>query len=176
MADIVTPAVRSRMMAGIRGKNTHPEMLIRRGLHRLGFRYRLHLSHLPGRPDLVLPRYRAAIFVHGCFWHGHGCALSKIPASRPEFWIRKLEQNRVRDAHAIRQLSALGWRSLVVWECNLRGPSRLSLDDCLKRISVWLETEAGPSEMPPPQIAAQLRMEALIPRNSRIQCKTNSQS
>ncbi|EKM96329.1 DNA mismatch endonuclease Vsr [Stutzerimonas nosocomialis] len=121
--DIVDPARRSRMMATIRGKDTKPEMLVRRFLHAHGFRFRLHRADLPGKPDIVLPRLRTCIFVHGCFWHRHaGCRYAVLPKTRPEFWAAKLEGNAARDRHAVAALRAAGWRVIVVWECDLRKP------------------------------------------------------
>ncbi len=128
MADVLTPLQRKLNMSRIRGKDTKPEMLIRRGLHALGLRYRLHDRTLPGRPDLVFPKYRTAIFIHGCFWHAHGCALSKLPATRQDFWHTKLAANAARDCNAIDALQAAGWRVLVIWECALRGGARLPRD------------------------------------------------
>jgi DNA mismatch endonuclease, patch repair protein len=119
--DVVVPAVRSRMMAGIKGKNTTPEMLVRRCLSDVGARYRLHRRDLPGAPDIVLPGAKVAIFVHGCFWHVHqGCRFAKWPSTRPEFWRDKLERNVERDQDATAMLNMLGWRVLVVWECATR--------------------------------------------------------
>jgi len=121
MTDIVSPAVRSQMMSGIRGKNTRPEVRVRQLLHRLGYRFRLHRKDLPGSPDLVLPRHRLAVFVHGCFWHMHaGCRFSKMPGTRTDFWLAKLERNRERDRSTALALEAAGWRVLVIWECLLR--------------------------------------------------------
>ncbi|QNH04281.1 DNA mismatch endonuclease Vsr [Pseudomonas sp. B11D7D] len=120
--DIVSKEVRSRMMAGIRGSNTSPEMKVRRMLHRQGFRYRLHQKNLPGRPDLVLPRYRVCIFVHGCFWHRHpGCRYATTPRTRHDFWQAKFEQNVSRDTRIKLELLALGWRVIELWECGIRG-------------------------------------------------------
>jgi DNA mismatch endonuclease (patch repair protein) len=127
------------MMAGIRGKNTRPEMLLRRGLHARGLRYRLHQQDLPGKPDLVFPARRAVIFVHGCFWHQHECHLFKWPGSRPEFWKAKLSGNREVDARAIASLQEAGWRTGVVWECALRGRARLPLDEVLDRCAGWVK-------------------------------------
>ena len=124
MVDVLTPQQRRYNMQRVRGRNTKPEMLLRQGLHARGFRYRLHQKTLPGRPDLVLPKYRAVIFVHGCFWHGHDCPLFKWPATRQEFWRKKIEGNRVRDARAIEALRAAGWRVLIIWECAIRGSRR----------------------------------------------------
>lgn len=119
--DIVDKQTRSRMMAGIRSKDTQPELSVRRFLHRQGFRYRLHSPSLPGRPDLVLPRYRVAIFVHGCFWHRHrGCPYSTTPASNKERWARKFAANVERDRRNLAALEAAGWRVIIIWECGLK--------------------------------------------------------
>ncbi|MCZ8186205.1 MAG: very short patch repair endonuclease [Beijerinckiaceae bacterium] len=121
MNDIVDRETRSRMMAGIKGKNTGPELMLRRLLHQAGFRYRIHPKNLPGKPDIVLPRYRAAVFVHGCFWHRHpGCRYSTVPSSNTEFWNAKFAANVTRDAKKERALIAAGWRVAVVWECELK--------------------------------------------------------
>lgn len=121
MTDTVNEAVRSRMMASIRGQDTKPEMTVRRFLHSKGFRYRLHAHSLPGSPDLVLPKYRLAIFVHGCFWHRHArCRYATIPDQNREKWQRKFDQNVERDQRNIDQLLESGWRVIVVWECGLR--------------------------------------------------------
>jgi len=108
-------------MARIRNKDTGIEMTIRSGLHAEGLRYRLRGAGLPGRPDMVLPKFRAVVFVHGCFWHGHSCPLYRLPKTRPEFWQAKVDANRSRDLRAVEDLRQLGWRSLVVWECGVRG-------------------------------------------------------
>lgn len=142
MTDIVDSATRSRMMSGIRGKNTKPEMLIRSQLHRRGFRFRLHRKDLPGKPDIVLPKFGAAIFVHGCFWHGHECAIFKWPKTRTEFWRTKIDGNRVRDKTAINLLLASGWRVAVIWECAIRS-GRQNPDALLKNLCDWLNTEGG---------------------------------
>lgn len=119
--DIVDSATRSRMMSGIQSKNTKPEMLVRQHLHAQGFRYRLHMRELPGSPDLVLPKYRVVIFVHGCFWHRHtGCRFATQPASNIERWKTKFQSNLERDAKNVAALQATGWRVLVVWECELK--------------------------------------------------------
>lgn len=120
MADIVDTATRSRMMAGIRGSNTQPELRLRRELHALGFRYRLNDRRLPGAPDIVLPRYGAVIFVHGCFWHRHAaCRFATTPVSREEFWSAKFKANVERDQRNQEKLLELGWRVGTVWECAL---------------------------------------------------------
>src|SRR5688500_13677437 len=122
-----TPESRSRCMAAIRGKDTTPELVVRRLVHSLGFRYRLHVKTLPGKPDLVLRPRRKVIFVHGCFWHLHrsGCG-ARLPKSRLEYWGQKLERNRKRDAKHRRGLRAAGWQVLTVWECELRDIPRLT--------------------------------------------------
>lgn len=124
------------MMAGIGGKNTRPEMILRRALHGAGFRYRLHARDLPGKPDLVLPRFRAAIFVHGCFWHRHAnCHWCTDPASNRQFWAEKFDRNVERDERAVAALKQLGWRVAKVWECGLRSGSRAkTIDD----LTFWL--------------------------------------
>lgn len=143
MADIVDRATRSRMMAGIRAKDTAPELAVRHGLFALGFRYRLHEKTLPGCPDLVLPRHRAVVFVHGCFWHGHDCRLFRLPATRRAFWREKIGRNRLRDARVRQELGTLGWRSLTIWECALRGRSQAALGTLLARAAGWLRSGAG---------------------------------
>lgn len=121
--DIVSKEVRSRMMAGIRGSNTAPEMKVRKLLHRHGFRFRLHSTVLPGRPDVVLPRYRVCIFIHGCFWHRHpGCRYATTPRSREDFWRLKFEQNVKRDTRNRTELIKQGWRVFELWECGIRKP------------------------------------------------------
>lgn len=138
MPDIVDAATRSRMMAGIRAADTKPELVIRRGLHGLGFRFRLHSAKLPGKPDLILPRFRAVIFVNGCFWHGHDCALFRLPGTRTEFWKAKIERNRARDRDVFDALASSGWRQLTIWECAMRGKGRMEPDALLDRVAVWL--------------------------------------
>lgn len=138
MPDVVDPITRSRMMSGIRSKNTYPELKIRKALHAEGFRYRLHSSDVPGKPDMVFPRFRAAVFVHGCFWHGHDCPLFKMPGTRQEFWSAKIARNRARDQVVQQQLKEAGWRSMTVWECAIRGRGRLGLDTTVAAISDWL--------------------------------------
>lgn len=141
-SDIVDAATRSRMMSGIRGRDTKPEMLIRRGLHGRGFRFRLHDRKLPGRPDLVLPKHDAVIFVHGCFWHGHDCHLFRWPKTREEFWRVKISGNRARDERAIDQLEEAGWRVLTVWECAMRGPESVGIDATVEGAAGWLESSS----------------------------------
>ena len=113
-------------MAAIRSRDTTPELAVRKTLHAEGFRYRLHSKRLPGKPDIVLPRYRAVVFVHGCFWHHHGCANSVWPKTRREFWRTKIGGNIARDLRNAKALNAQGWRVLVVWECDIRAGRSLS--------------------------------------------------
>ncbi|MTH60028.1 very short patch repair endonuclease [Paracoccus litorisediminis] len=121
MADIVDSQTRSRMMAGIRGKDTKPELVLRRSLHALGFRYRLHVKGVPGKPDIVMPKYNAVIFVHGCFWHRHrGCRYTTTPSTRRDFWTAKFDTNVARDIVVRSALSQAGWRVATVWECALQ--------------------------------------------------------
>lgn len=125
MPDRLADAQRSLNMSKVRRENTEPEILLRRAMHSLGFRYALHKKDLPGSPDIVLTKYRTAVFVHGCFWHGHSCYRAKIPSTRSHFWKRKIEANRVRDARVTNQLKQLGWRVVVVWECALKGRKKI---------------------------------------------------
>jgi len=138
VADIVSPATRSRMMAGIRGKDTRPERVVRKGLFAKGFRYRLHDSRLPGKPDLVFSAYKAVILIHGCFWHRHGCRLFKWPSSNVEFWRRKLLQNCKVDRRSRLALTKAGWRVLTIWECALKGVDEHSLERVISRAARWL--------------------------------------
>jgi DNA mismatch endonuclease (patch repair protein) len=138
MPDVVSSQKRSQMMAGIRGKDTKPELAMRKALHSKGFRYRLHDARLPGKPDIVLPRYNAVVQINGCFWHGHDCHLFKWPSTRIEFWRHKIIRNRRNDFDNIRLLERAGWRVLIVWECALKGKRKLSLDDLTARASSWL--------------------------------------
>ncbi|WP_321797039.1 very short patch repair endonuclease [Caballeronia sp. J97] len=140
MVDIVDSATRSRMMSGIKGRNTRLEVLIRSLLHRRGFRFRLNVADLPGKPDIVLPKYHAVIFVHGCFWHGHDCRLFKWPKTRPDFWRTKIFRNRQRDEQVLESLLAAGWRVATIWECAIRNrdadPAKL-----VDEFSAWLGTQ-----------------------------------
>lgn len=124
--DIVTPAVRSRMMSGIKGKNTKPERIVRSIAHRMGLRFRLHRADLPGRPDIVFPKHRIVVLVHGCFWHRHDCGLAANPKTRPAFWEAKFLRNVQRDGQARQQLEEAGWRAIVVWECETRDEAELA--------------------------------------------------
>ena len=135
MAEKIAPEIRSRMMSGIRGKNTRPEMMVRSFLHRNGFRFRLHGAGLPGKPDVVLPSWNVVIFVHGCFWHGHmSCRYFKLPKTRMEFWKTKIEGNSQRDALAVDRLREAGWRVATIWECSLRDDPDRALGELLQFI------------------------------------------
>jgi len=135
------------MMAGIRGKDTKPELALRRGLHALGFRYRLHDRSLPGKPDLVFPRWQAVLFAHGCFWHGHDCHLFKMPSTRAEFWHTKIARNREVDAVAGASLEKAGWRVGIVWECALKGRSRLPPETVIEQCASWLRSDLNYFEL-----------------------------
>ncbi len=125
-------------MSSIRGKDTKPEMVIRRALHAHGIRYRLHAKGLPGRPDLVLRKYRAVIFVHGCFWHGHDCPMFRLPGSRTDYWKAKIDRNRERDREVMAVLAERGWRRLTVWECSLRGKQKRPIEEVIQLTADWL--------------------------------------
>lgn len=137
--DTLTKEQRSERMSRIRGSDTKPELLVRKALHALGYRYRLHDKKLPGKPDLSFPGRRKVIFVHGCFWHMHeGCLLARMPKSRLDFWRPKFEGNRARDAGKLEQLRVLGWDVMVVWECELR-----DMDLLLMRLEAFLNENKG---------------------------------
>lgn len=134
-------------MAGIRGVNTKPELLLRHGLHALGFRFRLHDRALPGKPDLVFPRYHAVLFAHGCFWHGHDCHLFRLPGTRPDFWSSKIAGNKGADMRANDALTDKGWRVGIVWECALKGRARRNLDAVVNSCAEWLRSDVARLEI-----------------------------
>ena len=139
MNDTVDADTRSRMMAGIRSRNTRPERMVRSALHRQGLRFRLRAAGLPCRPDLVLPRHRVALLVHGCYWHRHpDCVLTTTPRTRAEFWNRKFEDNMVRDQGNLRALQEAGWRVAVIWECGLRDTA--VREGLLEHLGNWIRT------------------------------------
>lgn len=141
MVDIVDSVTRSKMMAGIKGRNTKPELLIRSLLHRKGFRYRLYGKDLPGKPDIILPKYKSVIFIHGCFWHGHQeCPLFKLPTTRSEFWSTKISRNQQNDSKNINLLLANGWRVCIVWECSIRGAKK-DPEKVINTIITWLSSK-----------------------------------
>lgn len=118
--------LRSRIMRAVKSRNTAPELAVRSLAHRMGYRFRLHRHNLPGKPDLVFPRFHKVIFVHGCFWHGHGCVRgARVPKENRKYWLKKISGNRVRDEENLAKLFAAGWRSLVIWECDLRNEQAL---------------------------------------------------
>lgn len=147
MADIVDAATRSRMMSGIRRRDTKLEVAVRKALHARGFRYRVDVRKLPGCPDIVLPRWRAAIFVHGCFWHAHDCGLCRIPSTRPEFWREKLSANAERDRRNETRLLDAGWRVATIWECALRGKGAEALMRAVDRIERWIRSDERTVEL-----------------------------
>jgi DNA mismatch endonuclease, patch repair protein len=139
--DTVDKATRSRIMSLVGQKDTGPETALRLALHKLGVRYRLHDKSLPGSPDLVFPRYKAVVFVHGCYWHSHGCYRSTIPKTRRRFWTSKFLANKERDERIVRLLAESGWRVMIVWECTLIGKTSLSTGVIAKSIRSWLINE-----------------------------------
>ncbi|MBE1236513.1 DNA mismatch endonuclease Vsr [Phaeovibrio sulfidiphilus] len=143
MADIFDPEKRSTLMAGIRSRDTAPEIALRKALFARGLRYRIHDRTLPGTPDLVFPRFLAVIFVNGCFWHAHDCHLFRLPGSRTAFWEAKLNGNRARDCAHANALLTQGWRVLTVWECALKGRTRLAPEALVERVVEWLESGAA---------------------------------
>jgi DNA mismatch endonuclease (patch repair protein) len=147
VADVFDKETRSKNMSRIRAKDTKPELLIRRELHKRGYRYRLHRADLPGKPDMVLPKFRAVIEIRGCFWHGHNCHLFKWPKSRSEFWERKINQNIVRDKANTKKLEELGWRVLTVWECSIKGKTRLGSTQLIERIVDWIVANKNSSSI-----------------------------
>jgi DNA mismatch endonuclease (patch repair protein) len=146
LPDVHDKATRSRNMAAIRNKNTKPEMLLRSALHRAGIRFRT-TSPLPGKPDLTLRKYKATIFVHGCFWHRHDCPYFKQPVNNAAFWREKLARNVARDKKVTDALRAMGWRQLIVWECAIRGKGRLPLQELVQRICDWLASDDATGEI-----------------------------
>jgi DNA mismatch endonuclease (patch repair protein) len=146
-SDPLTPEQRSYNMSRIRGENTGPEVLVRRGLHARGFRYRLHAKALPGRPDISFPARKSIIFVHGCFWHGHNCPASKAPETNKDFWSQKIGRNRERDERVEAQLRDAGWRILKVWECALRGRARKDFGELMDQIAHWLDAGEADAEL-----------------------------
>lgn len=147
MVDVVSKAMRSRMMAGIGSRNTSPELLVRSLLHKGGYRFRLHRKDLPAKPDMVLPKYQAVVLIHGCFWHGHRCHMFKWPKSNREFWRTKILSNIRRDRRSAIDLHASGWRLMTVWECALRGPKAMAPEVVFRRISSWLRSKVDQSEL-----------------------------
>lgn len=151
MSDVHDTATRSRNMAAIRGRDTAPEVAVRTGLFRLGYRYRKNDRQLPGKPDLVFPKYRAVVFINGCFWHYHGCRLFKMPGTRTEWWRAKLKHTREVDLKNQLALREQGWRVMVVWECALRGTGTTRAEataSAIQQVSAWLERGGRLRELP----------------------------
>lgn len=146
--DTVDKQTRSMIMASVGHKDTGAEKLLRQALHRLGLRYRLHDRSLPGSPDIVFPRRKAAIFVHGCYWHSHGCYRSTVPKSHRDFWTDKFSANRARDERDRTLLLSVGWRVLTVWECALRGKAATSATEVAAAVKAWLESSVQCDEIP----------------------------
>ena len=147
MTDLVPPQVRSRIMSSIRGKNTKIELGVRKALFGLGYRYRIHVGSLPGKPDIVLPKHHAAIFVHGCFWHGHDCRLFRLPKTNAAFWRNKIATNRRTDTKVLRELRATGWRTFTVWECCLRGKNKRQVAAAVRRLHRWIQSCSAHGEV-----------------------------
>lgn len=168
MADTVSEEKRSEVMSSIRSKDTRPEWILRCGLHRMGFRYRLHDRRLPGVPDLVFPRYRTVVFVHGCFWHRHeGCRRATFPKTRPGFWAEKFAKNTERDARNRAELESAGWRVLVVWECELEDDTEATLERIARLVRASSDDE--PTAPPP------TRRELLDTATEKVRMRVASQ-
>jgi DNA mismatch endonuclease (patch repair protein) len=146
MTDLVSPQVRSRIMSAIRGKNTKIEIGVRKALFNLGYRYRLHAGSLPGKPDIVLPKHHAVIFVNGCFWHGHDCSLFRLPKTNTAFWRHKITTNRKGDTKALQELGAMGWRTFTVWECSLRRKDVNQVAAVCRRLDRWIRSRSQMGE------------------------------
>lgn len=142
MTDIVSTAKRSELMAGIKSKNTKPELVVRKALHARGYRFRLHGTDISGKPDVIMKKYRTVIFVHGCFWHGHtGCKLFRVPKSRTEFWLNKIKTNIDRDCRQMTELTEEGWKVLVIWECAIRNKKNDAIALVLERVENFLSDQ-----------------------------------
>lgn len=139
--DVVSREKRSSMMSGIRSKDTKPEMKIRKALYSRGYRYRLHSSKIQGKPDIIMRKYNAVIFIHGCFWHGHNCKLFRLPKTRTAFWENKINTNRERDRKVVSILQKDGWRIAVIWECSMRGKGKMDFEDIMDRLTEWIESD-----------------------------------
>jgi len=147
LVDRLSREQRSKNMSSIRSKDTQPEMAIRRGLHARGFRYRLHSSAFAGKPDLVLSKYHAVIWIHGCYWHGHDCGEVKLASSNKAYWVPKIETNRSRDIRNRVAVDSAGWRHLTVWECSFRRKGSIVLDEVLSLVERWLLSNSSSAEL-----------------------------
>ena len=178
MADKLTLSQRHACMSRIRGKNTKPEILVRQGLHARGFRFRLHNRHLPGSPDIVLPKYGVVIMVNGCFWHGHkGCRYATVPKSNVEFWTAKIERNRHRDQVTEAHLTALGWHVITVWECELRGEDKASarIDALMEEIKVaGIAKQKRDEQVKQNRQEAKMRLKEMLQRQARLEAEINA--
>ena len=178
MADLLTSTQRSHCMSRIRGKNTRPEILVRKGLHARGFRFRLHNKKLPGSPDIVLPKYGVAIMVNGCFWHGHkGCRYATKPKSNVEFWEAKIARNRHRDEVTTAHLEALDWTVITIWECELRTNSQLDdrLNTLAEEIRRAYETKRiKDRDKRQSRVLARKEREELLRRQAKLEAEINS--
>jgi DNA mismatch endonuclease, patch repair protein len=143
VTDKVTPEERSRMMRAVRRTDTKPEVFVRHALHANGFRFRLHRADLPGKPDIVLPKFRMAIFIHGCFWHGHDCRRGKRPDTRKEFWNKKIDSNMERDRRACTALTEFGWSAVTIWTCELREKTEHLISDLRRRAIKQISSSPG---------------------------------
>lgn len=145
MTDVVDKATRSRMMAGIRGKNTKPEMIVRKALHARGFRFRLHDKKIPGKPDIILPKYNSLIIINGCFWHGHTCKYFKLPKNNTDFWLKKINSNQSRDTLITKKQLNAGWRCLIIWECAIRAIKHQEIvqNNLAEIIVCWLKSHSA---------------------------------
>lgn len=139
LPDIVDRETRSRMMSGIRSRNTRNEIIVRKKLFSRGFRYRINDRKLPGTPDIVLQKYNAIIFIHGCFWHGHSCTLFRLPSTNIQFWNDKISGNQKRDKLVIAKLRENSWRIAIIWECALKGEKEIAIDDIIERLADWIK-------------------------------------
>ena len=147
MTDVHDRQTRSRNMAAIRNSNTKPELRVRQELHRRGLRYSLKNKSLPGKPDVLLSKYRVAVFIHGCFWHRHHCNYFKLPKTNTEFWNNKISENVKRDTEVIKQITDIGYRVLVIWECIFKGKNKEKLDSLFENIILWIKSEDKESEI-----------------------------
>lgn len=147
MVGSLDPSNRSKLMASIKSKNTSPELLIRRGLHKLGLRYRLHSKTLSGKPDLVFPKHKAVIFINGCFWHGHNCHIFRWPKTRMDFWHGKIKANILRDKKNITCCVRQGWKVLVIWECSIKGKTKRDFNEVIHTTKNWILYDSQSAEI-----------------------------
>ena len=178
MPDILTPSQRHKCMSRIRGKNTRPEILVRKGLHARGFRFRLYNRKLPGSPDIVLPKYGVAIMVNGCFWHGHkGCRYATRPKTNVEFWEAKIVRNRHRDEVTAAHLEALGWHVITVWECELRGVGKadVRIDSLVEEIcQAGILRQKQDEQTKKSRREAKMKLKELLERQAQLEAEINA--